>query len=331
MRILVVGAIQGGSVPIGRSICQGFIRQNQTAEWLDFSDLLPEYARLGAARDSNGTRQFMLGLKRRLLEEALRFRPDVIFGMAQCPLNNAELLAVLKRAGVRLCYWFVEDFAQFGYWKTIAPCFDRFFVIQQEPFFSQLKALGCRNVHYLPVAFDDGAAETAMEEGNGIPISFVGAPYPNRVRFLGEIAGPGFQIHGEAWHHFPNPSVVNGERRLTEKECRGIYLRSRVNLNLHSSSNAGSFGQGDFVNPRTFEIAGLGQFQIVDQRRLLPRHFDPVTEVPSFPTWSAFKDAIRHFLDHDEERQTIAANARRRVLAEHTYAHRARDILDALR
>jgi spore maturation protein CgeB len=330
MRILVVGAIQGGSIPIGQSICRGFLRQKQVAEWLDFSDLLPEYVRLLASKNPDGTRKFLSGLKRRLLEETLRFRPEVIFGIAQRPIMTAEVLKTLKQAGIRLCFWFVEDFSVFSYWKELAPRYDQFFVIQQEPFFGHLKALGCRNVHYLPLAFDDDADGATGQEEQAIPISFVGAPYPNRVKFLSEIAGPDFQIFGEAWNHFPNPSVAFGGRRLTENECRGIYLRSKVNLNLHSSENADGFGQGDFVNPRTFEIAGLGQFQIVDQRRLLPLHFDPVKEVPSFATWSAFKDAMRYFLNHEEERKAIAANARRRVMAAHTYAHRAREILDIL-
>jgi spore maturation protein CgeB len=329
MRILVVGAVEGGSVPMGRSICDGFLRQGQPAAWLDFSGLQPEYARLRGTRDPEGIRGFVLGLRKRLIDEVMRFQPEMIFGMAQSPLNNVEVLGALRRAGIRLCYWLVEDFTVFGYWRDIAPHFDHFFVIQQEPFLSQLKALGCRHPHYLPTGFDDGLKTLAA--GTPIPLSFVGAPYPNRVRFLQELAGPRLQIFGEGWAQHSNASVAEGARRVSEEECRQIYARTMVNLNLHSSVRAEGFGEGDFVNPRTFEIAGLGQFQLVDNRRLLPLHFDPRTEVPAYGSWGAYKHALEYFLKHEAERKEIAANAQRRVLREHTYAHRAAEILSVIR
>lgn len=330
MRILVVGAVEGGSVPMGRSLCQGFLRQGQEARWLDFSSLQPEYARLRVSRDNEQIQNFVFGLVQRIAREAMSFQPEVIIGMAQSPLNNAKLLAALKRAGIRVCYWLVEDSTVFTYWKEMAAHFDHYFVIQKEPFLGQLKAAGCRNAHYLPVAFDDQPPGALAQSAPAIPVSFVGAPYPNRVRYLSEIAGPELQIFGEGWSKHPNPSVAVGERRLREEECREIYLRSQVNLNLHSSVQPDGFGQGDFVNPRTFDIAGLGRFQIVDQRQLLPLHFDPRTEVPAFATWSAFKDAAKYFVQHESERNALAANAQRRVLAEHTYAHRAQEILNVL-
>ncbi len=327
MRIMVVGAVEGGSVPLGRSLCQGFLRHGHQAEWLDFSGLQPEYARLRSSQEPGGIRAFVLGLRRRLIDEVMRFQPELILGMAQCPLNNVEVLGALKRAGIRLGYWLVEDGSVFTYWKELAPHFDHFFVIQQEPFLSQLRSIGCRHPHYLPVAFDDHAPPAPEAAGADIGCSFVGAPYPNRVRFLREIAGPDLQIFGEGWDQHPNASVVGGERRLSEQECRGIYERSRVNLNLHSSLRQDGFGDGDFVNPRTFEIAGLGQFQIVDQRRLLPLHFDAVSEVPAYDTWRDYKEAIRYFLQHEDERKAMAAKAQQRVLTKHTYAHRAAEIL----
>lgn len=315
---------------MGRSICQGFIREGQQAQWLDFSPLQPEYARLRDSRNSDQIQTFVMGLVQRVAREAMSFQPEVILGMAQSPLNNVKLLGALKRAGIRLCYWLVEDFSVFTYWKDTAAHFDHYFVIQKEPLLEQLKAAGCRNAHYLPVAFDDQAPATPVPTEPAIPVSFVGAPYPNRVRFLSEMAGPDVRIFGEGWSRHPNPSVAVGDRRLSEEECRVVYSRSKVNLNLHSSVDPEGFGQGDFVNPRTFDIAGLGQFQIVDQRQLLPLHFDVKSEVPAFPTWTAFKDAAKYFLRHEDERKAIAANSRRRVLAEHTYAHRAREILNVL-
>jgi spore maturation protein CgeB len=330
MRILVVGAIKGGSVPIGRAIYSAFRETGQEADFLDYSDLLEEFIQVGVAKNTEGTNQFLLKCKIRLLEKVVHFRPEVIFGVAQSPLNNIEALSELKKADIILCYWFVEDYRIFEYWKTIAPYFDHFFTIQKDPFWKQLNQMGCHNHHYLPVAFDSNLEFLADEGNHKIPVSFVGAPYANRVHLFGKLRRPDFQIYGEGWDEHANPAVVMGDRRITEKEARAIYQRSIININLHSSAFGNEFGGGDFVNPRTFELAGLGAFQLTDMRRLLTLHFDPANEVLALGSWEDTERAIEYFLEHQEEREAFAKKAQERVLKEHTYKHRAQEIVSLL-
>jgi spore maturation protein CgeB len=326
MRILVVGAILGGSVPMGKSICDAFVAIGQQASWLDFSPLLPQFLEIRVSPDQDRIRAFMASLKKRLLDEVIAFQPEMILGMVQSPLNNPGLLAAFRRAGIKVCYWFVEDWQLFSYWKDIASCFDHFFTIQKEPFLMALKSAGCSSAYYLPVAFDDLAAPSTAPKEPAIPVSFVGAPYPNRVHFFKKLPGP-LQLFGEDWDQHPNPSVQIGNRRVSESECREIYRRTVVNLNLHSSMRPDGFGAGDFVNPRTFEIAGLGAFQVTDMRQLLPPHFDLAAELSAFGQWNAMRAAIEYFSTHEDERKAIAANGKRRVLQEHTYRHRAQEIM----
>jgi spore maturation protein CgeB len=331
-RILVVGAIEGGTVPMGNSICNAFVALGQQAHMLDFSSLQIQFRAAKTSGDAKRLQTFATGVWNRLVKEVIQFRPDIILGMAQSPLNNVDVLSRFRRTGIQLCYWFVEDYRLFTYWKTLAPCFDHFFTIQKEPFFGKLKTIGCPDATYLPAAFDD-LAPPAKEDTRlpPIPVSFVGAPYPNRVHWFQRLAGSPFQIFGEGWDKTKNPSVVIGGRRVTPEECRDIYRRSLINLNLHSAISREGFAQGDFVNPRTFEIAGLGQFQLADMRQLLPLHFDPVNEVPAFHNWHDLQEAIQYFLTHKSERKAIAENARRRVLASHTYKHRAQEMLSLIR
>jgi len=330
MRILVVGAVCGGTVPMGKSICNAFIAIGQQASLLDFSTFLPQFLELGLSPDPARIQVFMDSVRKRLLDEIIGCQPEMILGMAQSPLNNPGLLAAFRRAGIKLCYWFVEDGQLFPYWKNIAASFDHFFTIQKEPFLTELKLVGCRNPYYLPAAFDDLAAPNPSTKEPAIAVSFVGAPYPNRVRLL-EKLGPALQIFGEGWDQHQNPSVRIGNRRISESECREIYGRSLVNINLHSSIHPEGFGTGDFVNPRTFEIAGLGAFQLTDTRQLLPLHFDQACEIPAFGQWEAMRAAIEYFSTHEADRMAFAVNARKRVLQEHTYRHRAREILNLVR
>lgn len=327
MRILVVGAIQGGSVPIGRSIYRGFKEIGTEASFLDFSDLLDEMIEVRASGDTKRSYQFHLKHQTRLVEEVKEYEPDVIFGIAQSPISDVEILSGFRRAGIKLCYWFVEDYEIFEYWRRLAPHFDHFFTIQKEPFWQELEAVGCRNYHYLPTAFDSNGGFPADDAKGKIPVSFVGAPYPNRVHFFSKLPRDDFQIYGEGWNKHPNPAVVVGDRRVSQKEVEEIYRRSIININLHSSVFATGFRDGDFLNPRTFELAGLGAFQLTNMRRLFTLHFDPAYEVIALNSWEDMVKAIDYFLDHAEERQALAARARERVRKEHTYKHRAEDIV----
>ena len=329
MRILVVGAIKGGTVPIGRAIYSAFRDIGQEANFLDYSDLLEEFIQVRGAKDTERTNQFLLKCKIRLLEKVVDFKPEVIFGVAQSPLNNIEVLSELKKADIILCYWFVEDYQIFEYWKTIAPYFDHFFTIQKDLFWEELNQMGCHNYHYLPAAFDPNLEFPADEGNHKIPVSFVGAPYSNRVHFFGKLRRPDFEIYGEEWCKYPNPAVEIGDRRISGKEAREIYQRTLINLNLHSHSEP-CWPSGDFVNPRTFELAGLGAFQLTDMRKLLTLHFDPANEVVALSSWEDMVKAIDYFLEHEEEREAFVKKAQERVLKEHTYKHRAQEILSII-
>ena len=328
MKILTVGAIQGGTIPIGRAIYRAFGDIGQQAELLDFSEFQKEF--FDSRNDTERSYQFHLKIKIILLEKVAGFRPDVLFGIAQSPLHDADMLTEFKKAGITLCFWFMEDYRIFDYWKKIAPCFDHFFTIQKDPFWKELRDAGCMNYRYLPMAFDTHADCPETGEGKAIPVSFVGAPYPNRVHFFSTFLNDGFQIYGEDWNRHKNPWVVTDDRRITENEAYDIYRRSLVNINLHSSPFPGEFGGGDFVNPRTFELAGLGAFQLTDMRKLLTLHFDPGDEVIALTSWADMKWAVKYFLRHDEERKAFAEKARARVMKEHTYRRRAEEIVEIL-
>jgi spore maturation protein CgeB len=329
MRILVVGAIKGGTVPIGHAIHLAFREIGQQAEIVDYSDLLEEFIQVEAARDTGKLDQFLLKCKIRLVEEVTDFKPEVIFGIAQSPLNDIEIMSEFKKAGITLCYWFVEDYERFGYWRRIAPCFDHFFTIQKDHFWEQLKEMGNNNYYYLPPGFD-ASLNCPLPGGKPkITVSFVGAPYIDRVHFFEKLHRPDFQIYGEEWCKYPNPAVKIGNRRLSEKEAREIYQRTLININLHSHS-VPCWPDGDFVNPRTFELAGLGAFQLTDMRKLLTLHFDPADEVVALRSWQDLERAIDYYLEHEAEREAIARRARGRVLKEHTYKHRAQEIVSIL-
>ncbi|MBW1783331.1 MAG: glycosyltransferase [Deltaproteobacteria bacterium] len=330
MRILVVGAVEGGSLSVGRAMYTAFREIGQEAEFLDYSDYLDDFVKVVETKDNDLSDQFLLKCNIRLMQRVLDFRPDAILGIAQSPMVNPEILIKLRKAGIILCFWFVEDYRIFEYWKSYAPFFNHYFTIQKDPFWEKLKEMGCHNFYYLPAAFDD-----SYRNGNTVPqpeinVSFVGAPYPNRVHFFSQLKRRDFQIYGHRWEEHNTGPVVIGDRWVSDNEAKSIYQRSLVNINLHSSSCPESFGDGDFVNPRTFELAGMGVFQLTDMRQLLPLHFDLKEELVTLNSWEDMKRAIDYFLEHETERSAFAKRVQARVLRDYTYKKRAEEIVNIL-
>jgi len=84
------------------------------------------------------------------------------------------------------------------------------------------------------------------------------------------------------------------------------------------------------MSARAFTALGLGAFYLTFPTRGMETMFEPGKELVTFQTPDEMVDKIRHYLEHEGERAAIAAAARERVLAEHTYQHRFERIFDLL-
>lgn len=320
LKVLIVGPVAGGSLPVARSVAAAFEILGYDCFFLDYSGFADQFRRAGAA-DVQQRAAFVEMLKKALLDRINRNKPDVVLGIAQSPLSDGRLLAGIRNSGVITAYWFVEDFRVRTYWKQIARNFDIFFSIQAEDFRNALAEQGLKNHYYLPVAFDANSHTLPDRSAPGMEISFMGAPYPNRVRIFERLGRLGIKIYGEGWDRYRVPGVVAGAGRIAEPEARSIYVNTKVNLNIHSSPDPFAIGGGDFVNPRTFELAGMGCFQLTDNRELLaPLYAED--EIVRFAEESELVEKIEYYLKHEDERKEIARNARRRTLRDHLYEHR---------
>lgn len=339
LRILVVLPLYGGSLPIGRYCAKALSGMGHAVRIFDapafhsaFTGLknleLPPSA-LGPLENS-----FLQVLNQAIWAQVEHFEPAFVLALAQAPLNRLTLQK-LRKAGVRTAMWFVEDWQIFDYWQTYAPLYDVFAVIQKDPFQEKLAAAGQPHAPYLPLAalpeFHRPLALSAEEEREyGADIGFLGAGYPNRRLAFRPLAGRNFKIWGSDWEgeSVLAPCIQRQGQRIGEEESVKIYNASRINLNLHSSLKTETLvSHGDFVNPRTFELASMGAFQLVDRRRLLPELFAE-DELACFDSEAELYEKIDYFLSHPDERARFCRRARERVLAEHTYAQRMRRLLD---
>ncbi|GAB6036084.1 glycosyltransferase [Fundidesulfovibrio butyratiphilus] len=339
LRVLVVLPLYGGSLSVGLSCARALASMGHLVEVFEAPDFYGAFSALKTLRVTSERlayleQSFLQVVSQAALAKAETFVPDLVLAMAQAPLTR-QALKRLSKAGVPTVMWFVEDFRLFTYWESYAPFYDVFAVIQKEPLLGKLAEIGVRNALYLPLAADPDfhrPLELSPVERRlyGADVSFLGAGYPNRRLAFRELMEFKPRIWGSDWdgEEVLAPYLQRRGERIAPEEAVKIFGATAVNLNLHSSVSVKDLvSRGDFVNPRTFELAMCGAFQLVDERTLLPELFAP-DELATFRTVEELKAAIVHFLAHPQERQAFADRARARALRDHTYQARMQTLLD---
>lgn len=339
LRILVVLPLYGGSLPIGRYVASALKEDGHLVEVFEAPEFNSAYDSLKNLKVTTGRLDYLQNTFLNVVSQAVlakvdTFEPDMVLCMAQAPLNH-QALKRLRRDGVTTAMWFVEDFKLFTYWKSFAPMYDIFAVIQKEPFFEELAAIGQPNAVYLPLAaqpdFHKKTDLSPVEQRKfGSTISFMGAGYPNRRIAFRELVNHDFKIWGNEWDgdHVLEPLVQLKGARVTPEECVKIFNATTINLNLHSSIQADELvTYGDFVNPRTFELAACGAFQLVDQRKLMSEAFAE-DELATFTSMDELLKKIEYYSNNPEKCAAFAQKSQARVLKEHTYKARMKTLIE---
>jgi len=342
IKILVVSPVYGGSHPIAIYCASTLKKMGHNVELMDnsrFSDAM--FFAKDVAKDRRRYSR-MIDMMTSFLSEAViarceTFKPDLVFALAQSPLT-IDCLKRLKNNNIPTAYWFVEDFRLMDYWKNIAGLYDYFFIIQKGDFIDEMKKAGVKNYHYLPLAASPDVHKRlemtdAERDYYGSDISFVGAGYYNRRHLFRGLLDYDFKVWGTDWDmNSPLARCVQraGERVDTDETVK-IFNASKININLHSSTYHNGINPfGDFVNPRTFELAACGAFQLVDRRAELETLFESGNEIVVFENLEDLKHKIDCYLNNPAERERTAENAKQRVLKEHTYEHRMGEMLKYL-
>lgn len=96
-------------------------------------------------------------------------------------------------------------------------------------------------------------------------------------------------------------------------------------LNCHLDA-AGPYAN----NLRLYEATGVGSFLLTDWKFNLHGLFEIGTEVAAYRDADDAVRLLQHYREHPEERRAIAEAGQRRTLRDHTYEHRAAELIDML-
>jgi spore maturation protein CgeB len=164
---------------------------------------------------------------------------------------------------------------------------------------------------YLPHAYDPEIHRPVEPDLDEVcDVLFCGTGFPERQQLLEGIDWTGINLRlrglwptmteqSPLFPHLIQGCVKNGE-------LPRAYAAAKIALNLHRAGN-----RAVSLNPRAYELAACGTFQIGDGRREQIDLFGP--SVPTAHTSAEFEQAIRYYLAHEDERRACAADAHRRV------------------
>ncbi|MDX6559894.1 MAG: hypothetical protein QOF72_2943 [Blastocatellia bacterium] len=179
---------------------------------------------------------------------------------------------------------------------------------------------------YFRLGFEPAVLDR-LRDGNRYGVVFVGslsASHTARIDFLERVAslvdvdtwGPGGETlkpnsplrarhHGEAW-------ALDMYQVLHQAD---IVLNHHIDL-AEACAN----------NMRLYEATGVGSMLVTDSKTNLHHIFDPGREVVAYSTADEGAELIGYYLDHAEERKTIANAGQRRTLREHSYFQRMQQL-----
>jgi spore maturation protein CgeB len=258
-----------------------------------------------------------------LLAQVEEFRPDLVLNQDVFHVDT-RLMRRIKGIGNPILIGQVgiepsrgEDWSIYDLLISQLPTTVKFF-----------RALGVRaEVNHLafePAILDALPAAPAAD----VEVSFVGSvsvDHRQRIALL-EAVAQRYQL--KLWgNRPPTLSASSPLQRCFQGEVWGadmyqVLRRSRITLNSHIDLAGREAG-----NMRLFEATGVGTFLLTDFKDNLDTLFAPDREVVAWRSIDDCLNAIGRYLVDDDSRAAIARAGQARTMAQHTYSHRAREIL----
>ena len=270
-------------------------------------------------------------MNRSLTAQVKNFRPDVLMILKGETIQPETLQKIREKTDTLILNVFPDNPLYMGKFEAIEPC--HYFFVKDSYILSILRGAGFKNVLYLPQCSDPDVHKPMVlneheKKTYCCDLSLIGSMYPYRLKLLEQLAGFKPSIWGRGWSRISNTEILKLYRG---KDIRGTQKvkaisGSAISLNPHHPLN-----DIHGINRRTFDIAACKGFQLADFKTDMERSFKLNSEIICFKTIDELKRLIEYYLRHPDERAQIAEAAYHRVLMEHTYDHRAKEILEMIK
>lgn len=136
-------------------------------------------------------------------------------------------------------------------------------------------------------------------------------------------AGIDIDLFGNYWDGYDNwHGYVKDFHAMID-----VFAQSKVCLNISNPWHHGTMPQ---IKGRHFEIPQIGRLQVCTPADDLNSYFEDGKEIVIAKNESDLIDKLKYYLEHEDEREQIAAAGRERMLREHQWHHRFEEVFRAV-
>lgn len=254
-----------------------------------------------------------------------------------------EAVLELRAPGTRVVFWDVDapatlDRVRSNPHDPFAPLISRYDLVLTygggDPVVNAYRSLGARECVPIYNALDPATHHPVPPDPRWeADLGFLGNRLPDRearveeffLRAAAEAPGRRFMLGGSGWEDKPMPPNVRYVGHVYTRDHNAFNCTPLAVLNVSRESMA---RYGFSPATRVFEAAGAGACLITDHWEGIELFLEPGEEVLVARDGN---EVAAHVGSLDPARaRSIGQAALRRVLAEHTYAHRARQLDDLL-
>ena len=343
-KILVLDGISG--VPLGRELCEAFSASGIATVHFDClkQTQRPLYGIRSACaklenkrRDHDGFYHFPKLVEKTLAELLVREKPShiLVVGFAYKFFSPSYLKKLALEFKIPLFLYDTDSCNLYSKRREFIffvehelPIYDRVFSFSQitTHFFRETRQLDA--VH-LPF----GAQQINLPNSAEKPIDvlFVGSCDFRRILLLEEIKAH-VSVHGSRWQR--NAPLISPELRdrivdqpVWGNDLQQLLARSKIVLNI---TRTDFFGAQTGINLRLFETLAAGRFLLTDYCEEIEDLFEVGKEIEVFRSSSELVDKVRYYLEHDDQRLSIARLGHERFLKNHTWRNRVEQFIDQL-
>jgi len=230
----------------------------------------------------------------------------------------------------KIVMWYPDAMVNFGRSTFLSANYDALFF--KDPYIIRhLRDIYNLPCYYLPECFNpkkhirvDVENEADRKEYE-CEISLLGNLHSFRVSLLKQLTDFDMKVYGTNAPWWINTAEIKGMytgRYLAYSDKAKAIHYSKINLNnLH-------IGEVEGVNVRTFEIAGMGGFQLTQWKPTINALFTDGKEIITYKGIDDLKEKVAFYIQHEDERLKIAEAAYMRACIEHTYERRLNRLIE---
>jgi spore maturation protein CgeB len=237
-------------------------------------------------------------------------------------------VAQLRRAGVRVAFWFPDCVANMGRQMMLLAPYNALF-FKEPHIVDRLKATLDLPVYYLPEACNPRWHRTLAPAGTKPHLVLAGNMYPSRVKLLERLLEKGIplKLYGSDFPRWlgdsPVRDVHTGRCIFREEKAQVFRSATGVLNNLHPAEIIG-------VNARLFEAAGCGAAVITEFRPAVSELFEVGSEVLTYNDFDELVDQANRLLSEPGLTASLGDAAAYRAHRDHTYDLRVAEILEKI-